>query len=239
MRAGESRSRWEPRRSTLAGPLVLLLVVSAVWALARLSSGSAAGYDQAYTGGAFTGISTLPTAQKMYVSVQAQGPSQTGKATSYNLGTIPQNKKYDGLRKRHYIRRLQHRRWAAQSKYPRIWGFVDKWDDVKGEGIIISQEKDQNYLVIRDEIGRSCHNHKTLQLLEMVEFFASDEMDSMAGLPLALNVSAPYGGYLKGSEEYRNVMLRNGPFPKKWMDTPEEYEWKRGEYWLRKPYNCH
>ena len=154
------------------------------------------------------------------------------------MGIIPQNKKYDGLRKRYYIRRLQHRRWAAQSKYPRIWGFVDKWDDVKGEGIIINQEKDQNYLVIRDEIGRSCHNHKTLQVLEMVEFFASDEMDSVAGLPLALNVSAPYGAYVKGSEEYRNVMLRNGPFPKKWQDTPEEYDWKRGEYWLKKPHNC-
>jgi len=237
MRA-ESRSRWEPRRSTLAAPLALLLVVSAVWTLAMLSSGSPAGHDQAYTGNALAGASTWHTARERNVGLKAQGPSQTSKAMSYNLGIIPQNKKYDGLRKRHYIRRLQHRRWAAQSKYPRIWGFVDKWDDVKGEGVIISQEKDVNYLVIRDEIGRSNHNHKTLQLLEMVEFFASDEVDGVAGMPLALNVSAPYGACVKGSEEYRNVMLRNGPFPKKWADTPEEYEWKRGEFWLRKPYNC-
>lgn len=129
---------------------------------------------------------------------------------------------------------MKHRRWAAQSKYPRIFGYVEKWDDRKGEGLIRDQEKKQTYLVIRDEIGRSYHNHKTLQRAEFVEFFASDEMDEMAGLPLALNVSGAFGEYVKGSEEYRTRMLRSGSFPKRWADTPDAYPIRDGEWYIKK-----
>mmetsp|Transcript_120473 Transcript_120473/g.302810 ORF Transcript_120473/g.302810 Transcript_120473/m.302810 type:complete len:253 (-) Transcript_120473:52-810(-) len=140
--------------------------------------------------------------------------------------------KWDACSKREYIRRLQHRRWAAQSEYPRIFGYVDKWDDEKGEGIITDQEKTQKYLVIRDEIGMCYHNYKTLQKAEMVEFFATDEMDEVAGLPLAKNVSGPLGTYVKTSEEYRHIMLRSGAFPKRWADNVEDFKFKTGEWWV-------
>mmetsp|Transcript_42853 Transcript_42853/g.118472 ORF Transcript_42853/g.118472 Transcript_42853/m.118472 type:complete len:264 (-) Transcript_42853:98-889(-) len=132
------------------------------------------------------------------------------------------------------LERLKHRRWAAQSKYPRIFGFVEKWDDRKGEGIIRDQEKTQNYFVIRDEITRCYHKHASLQRAEMVEFFATDEVDSVANLPLAKNVSGPMGEYVKGCEEYRSSMLRSGQFPKRFSDNDEDYpkfRYKDTEFW--------
>jgi len=148
-----------------------------------------------------------------------------------------ETRKWDGVDKRTYIARLQHRRWAAQSQYPRIFGYVLKWDDIKGEGIIIDQEKTQKYLAIRDEIGRCFHNYKTLQESEFVEFFATDEQDEMAGLPLARNVTGAFGRCVKTSQEYRDTMLRAGGHPKRWGDTPDEYEFKIGEWWNSRRWN--
>ncbi|CAL1139641.1 unnamed protein product [Cladocopium goreaui] len=79
-------------------------------------------------------------------------------------------------------------------RYPRTFGYVLKWNDTAqnstadegcrkpqilqaGEGVVIDQEQTQKYLVIRDEIGKSYHNHATLQTTEFVEFFKTDEMD--------------------------------------------------------------
>jgi len=143
--------------------------------------------------------------------------------------------RYDGTTKRQYLERLKHRRWAASFPHPRVFGFVERWDDEAGEGVIVDQEKTQKYLVIRDEIGRSWHNHKTLQRAEMVEFFATDEMDEVAKLPLAKNISGAFGRPVKGSQEYRDLML-TGPFPKRFGDNYEDYEEARkvGEYYLQK-----
>eukprot|EP00434_Breviolum_minutum_P040560 symbB.v1.2.036041.t2/scaffold4980.1/size32161/2 len=85
--------------------------------------------------------------------------------------------RFEGSTRKLYLRRLRHRRWCAQFEYPRTFGFVLKWDDKAGEGVVIDQEKTQKYLVIRDEIGNAYHNHKTLQVTEFVEFFKTDEMD--------------------------------------------------------------
>mmetsp|Transcript_37530 Transcript_37530/g.87182 ORF Transcript_37530/g.87182 Transcript_37530/m.87182 type:complete len:259 (+) Transcript_37530:68-844(+) len=161
-------------------------------------------------------------------------PPQAKGTPPFPRAPHPGRKKYEGISKRRYLDRLRHRRWAAQSKFPRIFGYVEEWSDEKGEGIILDQEKKQQYFVIRDEIGRCYHNFKTLQRAEMVEFFASDEVDDEMNLPLAKNISGPYGRYVKGSEEYRNRMLMHGTFPKRWEDTPDEYPKKVGEWWLQK-----
>jgi len=144
---------------------------------------------------------------------------------------------YNGTTKKFYIQNLKHQKWVAESQYPRVFGYVEKWNDTSGEGIIRDQENTQKYLVIRDEIGRCYHNHKTLQRMEFVEFFATQEIDAVAQLPLALNVSGPLGSYVKGSEEYRNLMLAHPNFPKRWGDNYEEYTRKtEGEWYLRAPW---
>jgi len=145
----------------------------------------------------------------------------------------PQTKRFEGSPRFKLLERLKHRRWAAQSKYARIFGYVEKWDDRKGEGLIRDQEKKQTYFVIRDEIGRCYHKHASLQRAEMVEFFASDEVYEVAGLPMALNVSAAFGEYVKGCEEYRSRMLRTGQFPKRFMDAEEDYPDKTDEWYIK------
>mmetsp|Transcript_55029 Transcript_55029/g.118905 ORF Transcript_55029/g.118905 Transcript_55029/m.118905 type:complete len:227 (-) Transcript_55029:121-801(-) len=140
---------------------------------------------------------------------------------------------YGGITKKMYLERLQHRRWAAQFPSPRLFGYVEKWNDVAGEGLIMDQEKQQTYLVIRDEITRSYHKHASLQGGEFVEFFATDEMDEVSGFPLARNVSGPFGRYVKGCEEYRTRMLRHGSFPKRFQDEEKDYPTRRGEWYLK------
>merc|ERR1711862_914589 len=95
------------------------------------------------------------------------------------------------------------------------------------------QEKAHMYFVIRDEIGRCFHNHKSLQRAEIVEFLGTDCVDAVAGLPLAMNVSAPFGRYVKSCQEYRDRMLRV-VLPKGWQDAPDEYPENIGEYYLKK-----
>merc|ERR1719409_2529134 len=67
---------------------------------------------------------------------------------------------YEGTTKRMFLRRLQHRRWCATFPYPRLWGFVMKWNDKTGEGTILDQEQKKRYLVTRDDISKSYHNYK-------------------------------------------------------------------------------
>mmetsp|Transcript_53021 Transcript_53021/g.134499 ORF Transcript_53021/g.134499 Transcript_53021/m.134499 type:complete len:320 (-) Transcript_53021:138-1097(-) len=136
------------------------------------------------------------------------------------------------LSSRRYREMLQHRRWAADaSSYPRIFGYVEDWDDTKGEGFVIDQEREQMYLVYRDEI-KARHNYKTLQNGEFVEFFATDEMDSVTNLPLAKTLTGPQGQYVKESEEMR-AMLRKIGFVKAFEDEKEELlAWKfEKQYW--------
>merc|ERR1711974_381815 len=132
-----------------------------------------------------------------------------------------------------YIERLKHRRWAAQFPYPRIFGYVEQWDDRKGEGVIIDQEKTQRYFVIRDEIGKAWHNHKTLEILNVVEFFATDEVDEVMGLPLARNVTGMFGRPVKESQHYRDDMLAFGNFPKRWADNVEDYRYITSTYYTK------
>lgn len=144
-------------------------------------------------------------------------------------------KVWAGLQKPEVLERLRHQKWAAASAFQRKFGYVEKWDDKKGEGIVASQDDHgEKYLVIRDEITRCAHNHRTLDILEFVEFFATDEMDDVAKLPLAKNVTGPFGQLTKSSQAYRDAMLKSGAFPKKWQDTPEEYAWMRKstEWWM-------
>lgn len=142
------------------------------------------------------------------------------------------NVRWGGGSKRRWLARLRHQRQMANSPYPRLFGFVMSWDDQAGEGIILDQEKTQKYLVIRDEIWKCPHNHKTLQRAEMVEFFATDEIDDVSQLPLARNITGLGGLLTKTSEEYRTIMLSHTSFPKKWQDTYDEYVKKVGQYWL-------
>lgn len=146
--------------------------------------------------------------------------------------------RYEGVSRSRYLRRLRHRRWCAQFEYPRTFGYVLKWNDTAGEGVVIDQEQTQKYLVIRDEIGKSYHNHATLQTTEFVEFFKTDEMDEVSGFPLAKNVTGPHGTYTKGSYEYREIMLRAGNFPKRWQDNFEDYDVKVGEWWTQPKWRC-
>ncbi|CAK8998929.1 unnamed protein product [Durusdinium trenchii] len=154
--------------------------------------------------------------------------------------SIPAEQKYrfEGATRRLYLRRLRHRRWCAQFQYPRTFGYVLKWNDTAGEGIVIDQEQTQKYLVIRDEIGAAYHKHATLQVTEFVEFFKTDEMDEESGLPLAKNVTGPHGANTKGSQDYREIMLRSGNFPKRWEDTYDDYEKKVGEWWTQPKWRC-
>lgn len=148
-----------------------------------------------------------------------------------------ERKVWEGIQKAEQLHRLRHQKWCAASPFPRKFGFVEAWDDKKGEGIVSSQEDhNERYLVIRDEITRCTFNHKTLDIMEFVEFFATDEMDAVANLPLAKNVTGPMGTFTKSSEDYRIAMLRHGDFPKKWQDTPEEYAWMKrsSEPWMDK-----
>mmetsp|Transcript_131872 Transcript_131872/g.421918 ORF Transcript_131872/g.421918 Transcript_131872/m.421918 type:complete len:320 (+) Transcript_131872:72-1031(+) len=136
------------------------------------------------------------------------------------------------LSNRRYREMLQHRRWAADSSsYPRIFGYVEDWDDTTGEGFVTDQEREQMYLVYRDEI-KARHNYKTLQNGEFVEFFATDEMDSVTNLPLAKTLTGPQGQYVKESEEMR-AMLRKIGFVKAFEDDKEELlAWKfEKQYW--------
>eukprot|EP00929_Paragymnodinium_shiwhaense_P106313 TRINITY_DN715_c0_g2_i1.p2 TRINITY_DN715_c0_g2~~TRINITY_DN715_c0_g2_i1.p2 ORF type:complete len:226 (-),score=69.54 TRINITY_DN715_c0_g2_i1:104-781(-) len=184
----------------------------------------------------FTGTSPIADAKVALTAASGDASSckdvVTMEAFKYKDGD---RTKYDGATRKMFLKRLKHRRWAAQSKYPRIFGYVEKWDDEKGEGIVRDQEKTQNYLVIRDEIGRCYHNHKSLQRCEMVEFFASEEVDATYNLPMALNVSGPFGEHVKGCEEYRNRMLWTGQFPKRWSDNVEDFpDKKKGEWYINK-----
>lgn len=216
-------------RSVLPGLLVVLSVVCAVVYIFDFRSNTFTGIPggRSNSGLALTAQEGLAAAgQEDLTAVQA---------FKYKDGD---RTKYDGATRKMFLERLKHRRWAAQSKYPRIFGYVEKWDDTKGEGIIRDQEKTKNYLIVRDEIGRSFHNHATLQRCEMVEFFASDEIDDVYQLPLALNVSGPFGRHLKGCEEYRNRMLWTGQFPKRWSDNIDDFPDKRaGEWYINKRKN--
>jgi len=87
-------------------------------------------------------------------------------------------------------------------------------------------------VVVVDEFFEGPHGEGTAP--EFVEFFATDEIDDVAKLPLAKNVTGPFGEYVKGSEEYRIKMLKHGNFPKRWQDNYDEYENKVGEYYLKK-----
>merc|ERR1711924_244499 len=96
------------------------------------------------------------------------------------------------------------------------------------------------YTVMRDDISRCCHDHKTLQRAEMVEFFATSDEHETTGLPIAKDVTGPLGAYLKTSYEYREIMLREkgAGFPKRWTDDHEElgYVRKVGEWWTKAPW---
>ncbi|CAK0866956.1 unnamed protein product, partial [Prorocentrum cordatum] len=83
----------------------------------------------------------------------------------YNNALARQNHKYEGLKKRHFLRRLQHKRWVAQSTLPRRFGYALKWLDNLGWGVIIDQEKKQQYKVYREDISEDAcpFNHRTLQ----------------------------------------------------------------------------
>eukprot|EP00930_Biecheleria_cincta_P004803 TRINITY_DN105733_c0_g1_i1.p1 TRINITY_DN105733_c0_g1~~TRINITY_DN105733_c0_g1_i1.p1 ORF type:complete len:251 (-),score=33.10 TRINITY_DN105733_c0_g1_i1:74-748(-) len=209
-------SQNQPRRCVL-GPLLLLLAGSAVLMLGSDSRPSA-GF-----------VSGLPDANR---------DVQVGMA-AYKID-VRKRLLYEGTTKRLYLRRLQHRRWCATFPYPRIWGFVMKWNDKTGEGIILEQEKKRNYLVIRDDISKSYHNYKTLMKFSMVEFFATDELDSKTKMLMAKNVTGMHGTYVKSSQEYIELMLRKGNFPKRWKDDPEDYKdiKKVGEYYLNPKWAC-
>ncbi|CAE7234182.1 unnamed protein product [Symbiodinium microadriaticum] len=157
---GKVECRPAGRARTLAAGHVLLAAAGLL--LWKLSAG---GSDSTFV----EGISKVVSGETRQVQVHMQSLK------------IPVEKKYrfEGTTRAKYLKRLRHRRWCAQFTYPRTFGYVLKWNDTAGEGVVIDQEQTQKYLVIRDEIGSSYHAHKTLQPAEFVEFFATDEMDEV------------------------------------------------------------
>jgi len=115
-----------------------------------------------------------------------------------------------------------------------------KWNDKAGEGIILDQEQKKSYLVVRDDISKSYQNYKTLQKFAFVEFFATDEVDSVSHLRMAKNITGMHGTYVKPSQQYTELMLRKGGFPKRWADDPEDYKdiKKTGEFYMSKRWKC-
>eukprot|EP00439_Symbiodinium_sp_Y106_P023919 s4301_g2.t3 len=163
---GKVECRPAGRARTLAAGHVLLAAAGLL--LWKLSAG---GSDSTFV----EGISKVVSGETRQVQVHMQSLK------------IPVEKKYrfEGTTRAKYLKRLRHRRWCAQFTYPRTFGYVLKWNDTAGEGVVIDQEQTQKYLVIRDEIGSSYHAHKTLQPAEFVEFFATDEMDEVTPKELA------------------------------------------------------
>eukprot|EP00437_Effrenium_voratum_P000036 CAMPEP_0181430900 /NCGR_PEP_ID=MMETSP1110-20121109/17963_1 /TAXON_ID=174948 /ORGANISM="Symbiodinium sp., Strain CCMP421" /LENGTH=225 /DNA_ID=CAMNT_0023554233 /DNA_START=40 /DNA_END=717 /DNA_ORIENTATION=- len=216
---GKVECRPAGRARTLAAGHVLLAAAGLL--LWKLSAG---GSDSTFV----EGISKVVSGETRQVQVHMQSLK------------IPVEKKYrfEGTTRAKYLKRLRHRRWCAQFTYPRTFGYVLKWNDTAGEGVVIDQEQTQKYLVIRDEIGSSYHAHKTLQPAEFVEFFATDEMDEVSNMPMAKNVTGPHGNFLKTNRDYRELMLRSGTFPKRWEDTYDEYEKKVGEWWTQPKWKC-
>ncbi|CAE7422885.1 unnamed protein product [Symbiodinium natans] len=106
------------------------------------------------------------------------------------FSSVQAAQRFEGTTRAKYLRRLRHRRWCAQFEYPRTFGYVLKWNDKAGEGVVIDQEQTQKYLVIRDEIGASYHAHKTLQVAEFVEFFATDEMDEASVYTVQFSIAS-------------------------------------------------
>lgn len=144
--------------------------------------------------------------------------------------------RYGGIPRMEYLKRLRHRRWAAKYKWPRTFGYVEKWSEDFREGIVIDQERTRTYIVRPEDISACYQNHKTLQRAEFIEFFATDQMAKsnidLRERPLALNVTGAYGTYVKGSEEYINRMRRNkGEFPGRWKDDEKELPLQH-KYWF-------
>ncbi|CAE7537085.1 unnamed protein product [Symbiodinium natans] len=127
-----------------------------------------------------------------FSSVQAAQRKASETQVHMQALRVPAEKKhrFEGTTRAKYLRRLRHRRWCAQFEYPRTFGYVLKWNDKAGEGVVIDQEQTQKYLVIRDEIGASYHAHKTLQVAEFVEFFATDEMDEASVYTVQFSIAS-------------------------------------------------
>ncbi|CAE8586616.1 unnamed protein product [Polarella glacialis] len=210
------------------GPLLLILGASFFCFF------SGEGNETTFTGGS---LSSWTGSLNSLAAPDRQIASESKVAMGV-VGITEARLRYDGTTKHEYLRRLKFRRECAGIQYTRKFGYVMKWDDKTGEGVVIDQEQTQKYLVIRDDITKCYHNHKTLGRAEFIEFFATDEMDEVAGLPLAKNVTGAHGGYVKGSEEFRNVMLDHGTFPKRWKDEYSTYEKKVGEWYLAKKWRC-
>mmetsp|Transcript_48461 Transcript_48461/g.113417 ORF Transcript_48461/g.113417 Transcript_48461/m.113417 type:complete len:193 (+) Transcript_48461:38-616(+) len=115
---------------------------------------------------------------------------------------------------------------------PRKFGYVLEWNDLEKEGVIVDQEdREKKFLVIPDQITRSWRNHKSLQIFEMVEYTASDEVDAATDLPLAYEVTGPKNRRVKGSFFYNDRLLRTGSFPKRMQDDEEDTPQLRGREW--------
>ncbi|CAK0834886.1 unnamed protein product [Prorocentrum cordatum] len=90
----------------------------------------------------------------------------------YSNQLARQRHKYEGLKKKSFLRRLQHKRCVAQSTLPLRFEYALKWLDNLGWGVLIDPAKKRQYKVYREDVSEDCSpfNHRTLQKAEMVEF---------------------------------------------------------------------